>query len=143
MKRLTERFTHKAIAGVCLKALDLKGNTADNSLVLERLAAFEDFVEEMGFEDLEELKKHFEIWNLEDDELFIKDTDKWKLWGYRFAKNRFRFEQQEKQILENRWKNLKDWFYKHYELNVKAKYKDADTIKYILDKMEKLEEGGE
>ena len=54
--RLTERFTNKGIAGVCLKALDYKGNTAEESVVIERLAVFEDFMEENGFESFEELK---------------------------------------------------------------------------------------
>lgn len=75
---------------------------------IDRLAEFEDFMEENGFESFEEFKKHFDIWNLEDDEAFIKDTDKWKLWGYRFVKNRFRYEMEENQALKDRWEKLKE-----------------------------------
>ena len=42
---------------------------------IQKLGMFEDFMEEQGFESLEELKKCFEIWNSEDDNGFLKDTD--------------------------------------------------------------------
>lgn len=74
---------------------------------LNKLAEFENFIEEQGFESLEELKKCFEIWNSEDDNGFLKDTDNRKLFLYRFAKNLFRYEKDKNQALKEEIKILK------------------------------------
>jgi len=93
---------------------------------IDKLAEFEDFMEEQGFESLEELKKCFEIWNSEDDNGFLKDTDNKKLFLYRFAKNLFRYEKDENKALKDRWQKLKEW---------------ASYLCYfeLVDKMEELE----
>lgn len=98
----------------------------ENQEAINKLAEFENFMEEQGFESLEELKKCFEIWNSEDDNGFLKDTDNRKLFLYRFAKNLFRYEKDENKALKSRWQKLKEW---------------ASYLCYfeLVDKMQELE----
>lgn len=113
MERLTERFINKGISGVCLKALDYKGNIADNSLVLERLAEFEDFMEEQGFDGLQHLE-----FTLEEQNKIIE--------AY----------QQENQSLKDRWEKLKEYAEKHFEEEAASL---AVAFRKILVKMQELE----
>jgi len=96
---------------------------------LDKLAEFEDFIEEQGFESLEELKKCFEIWNSEDDNGFLKDTDNRKLFLYRFAKNLFRYEKEENQALKDRWQKLKEY--------VVSRWADLPEVWQKMEELEK------
>lgn len=115
---------------------------------IDKLGVFEDFMEDNGFDSFEEFKKHFEVWNSEDDEAFIKDTDKWKLWAYRFAKNRFRYEVEQNKCLQDKWNKLKEII--SNKQHIKDKATDFVTLlgasgvevfcEMLLKEMEKLEE---
>lgn len=95
----------------------------------------EDFLEEQGFENLEDLKKCFEIWNSEDDEAFSKDNDNMKLRVYRFAKNQLHFHLRLTKLLSYRWQKLKEYVeqFKEYDPI------EADLAWKIAEKMKELE----
>ena len=77
--------------------------------IISFVSKVEDFLEEQGFECLEELKKCFEIWNSEDDEAFSKDNDNMKLRVYRFAKNQLQFHIRLTKLLSYRWQKMKEF----------------------------------
>lgn len=116
MGRLTERYTNKGISGICLKALDYKGNTADIALVLERLAEFEDFMEEQGFEDLEHLK--LRLCNLSNG---AKYYAKW---------------QELKELIK---KDITDNQIQYNETYITAFKHYSSAENWVLDRMEELE----
>ena len=123
---------------------------------VDKLAEFEDFMEEQGFESLEGLKiklgKSFYVYKDEVkqgkvfngvffsyEQLMVMDA--WNEFNNDYFK-KYLDKQRETQALKDTREKLKQWFNTHYELNLKAKDKDADILKYILDKMEELEKGG-
>lgn len=112
-----------------------------------KLAEFEDFMEENGFESFEDLKKCFDIWNSEDDEAFLKDNDNMKLRVYRFAKNELKFYIQLTQTLSNRWQKLKEFVTENFNYfkNSYGIFDDifADDYRKVLDKMQELEDGSD
>lgn len=147
MKRLTNSKINIASFGEKAKSR-LTKQYIEKVELNNRLCEFEDFIEDNGFESFEEFKKHFDIWNLEDDDAFIKDTDKWKLWGYRYAKNRFRFEMEQNKCLQDKWSKLKEII--SNKQHIKDKATDFITLlgasgvevfcEMLLKEMEKLEE---
>lgn len=137
MERLTDK-TSVEFNPECSKVNPLTTN--GKCPYYDKLAEFENFMEEQGFESLEKLKKCFEIWNSEDDNGFLKDTDNRKLFLYRFAKNLFRYEKDENQALKDRWQKLKEWLEDRRDENG-CKYFDNEMIEDvdILEKMQELE----
>lgn len=126
MKRLTERYTNKGIAGVCLKALDYKGNIAESGLVLERLAEFEDFMEANKFDSIEELQNAL---NGEFEHIF---DEKHRIW-IKIVEDKTYVEKRNR-ILEEKWQNLKEW------LSIKWFAESADlSLGDVIRKIKELE----
>ena len=91
-----------------------------------KLGKFEDFMEEQGFESLEELKVNIE---------YLKDkveTEKFNYEQLHKFKNQL---QQENQALKERWEKLKDFIDTFKEHNID----EANLAWKILDKMKELE----
>lgn len=147
-----ERLTDKYGTTKCDNVANVLKNGTTNKFVIggkaiAKLKEFEDFMEEQGFESLEELKKCFEIWNSEDNNGFLKDTDSRKLFLYRFAKNLYRYEKEENYALKDRWQKLKDIIkkdIKHNEREFNENYIFAfehysTSENWVLDRMQELE----
>lgn len=109
---------------------------------IDKLAEFEDFMEENGFESLEELQKHIELINDYYNE--IKNTG-----TCGFCEH---LDNKENQTLKDRWQKLKEWVEKKYvdnyidandtksPLTTQEYYGgSADSCRKTLDKMKELE----
>ena len=144
--------------------IDISDNPYSTDRIVEKLGAFEDFMEEQGFESLEDLKntvKYIEnaikdkskLENFKEIEkvlnsYFIKNSEdllnkfhtlEEKIKYANFKKGEY-FE--ENQALKDRWEKLKDYLNNGFD-----GYPDlggAWVIKVddVLDKMEELEKGG-
>lgn len=95
---------------------------------IDRLAEFEDLMEEMGFESLEELKFRIE---------YYKDTIDNQEFNYDNLHKYKNLLQHENQALKDRWEKLKEWLM--YILEEKQSSPKYYKFNNVLDKMQELE----
>jgi len=91
------------------------GVVSTNSQAVHRLAEFEDFIEEQGFEDLEDLKRYIEL-SIKSSEIIAK-------------------KRQEIRVLKDMWGKLKEWL----TSTIKEKQKSPKYFK-LYDVLEKIQE---
>ena len=115
-----ERLTTKNGGG---HYLDLSDNPFSYDSIVCKLGAFEDFIEEQGFEDLEELKRYIEQ-SFKASELILK-------------------KKQENQALKDRWEKLKKWVDESGCFLDDGSFSGDVVISIyaILDKIQELEQG--
>ena len=139
MERLVERhrFELRSYDGIpynintiVLKSTGAPAENDEIGKVYNKLCEFEDFMEEQGFESLEEVKRQCDLvvdvlaMDSENSELKIANEKLWK----------------ENQALKDRWEKLKDWI-----IDTQPVIRGANTIftkGALLDKIFKLEKGG-
>lgn len=91
----------------------------DTNKLLNKLGKFEDFMEEMGFESIEQMKYIFTM-NLNN----LTETMK------------------ENQALKDRWEKLKEYVNDYINsMNYTANYSQIETLKGVLNIIQKLEKG--
>lgn len=100
-------------------ALMLIKKTKENQELKDHFAEFEDFIEEQGFEDLQDLERYIEQ-SIKASELLDK-------------------KMKENQALKTRWGKLKDFIDTFKEHNID----EANLAWNILDKMRELEENND
>lgn len=122
-------------------------NADETNKLLNKLGAFEDFMESLGLEDLEELE------HLIGYPLFIdgydKDGKEINRVEFKIYKESFKevFEKnkklyQENQALKDRWEKLKEFMQSEHDWGLENDYQDCSYgIRLILDKMQELEQG--
>ena len=99
--------------------MDLHSRQMDWQGIYNRLADFEDFMEQMGFESLDDIKEMIHIWSI-----------------YRNSTGVYYKEaEQEKQTLKYRWQKLKEYIDTFKEYNVEQ----ANMAWLITNKMQELE----
>lgn len=112
--------------------MDLHSRQMDWQGIYNRLADFEDFMEQMGFESLDDIKEMIHTWSI-----------------YRNSTGVYYKEaEQEKQTLKYRWQRLKEIIekdVKHNEREFNENYIFAfehysTAENWILDRMKELEE---
>ena len=141
-----ERLTIKNSDGTHSQSSDCTFEKMFNNLV-----EFEDFMEEQGFESLEDLKsklnKKFHIYNddVRQGKVFngvffsfeqLMVMDEWAEFNTNYFK-KYLDSQQENQALKDRWEKLKEYIIK--EINKEGDGDFACAEEDILDKMRELE----
>lgn len=94
-----------------------------SSKAIDKLAEFEDFMEEQGFEDLEDLKRYMEQ-SFKVAEILTK-------------------VRKEKQALKSRWQELKEWVntrYSDYRFEGHIVSPQTQELDAITNKMQELEQ---
>lgn len=107
-------------------ALMLIKKTKENQELKDHFAEFEDFIEEQGFESLEELKCNIEC---------LKEEVEWGKFNYNELFKSREELYKETQALKDRWEKLKDFIDTFKECNID----EANLAWKILDKMQELE----
>lgn len=135
-----ERLTKKELCSYT--NMDFHSIEMDWHSIYNKLAEFEDLLEDLGVDSVEELKDHLSICGIEDDERFINEDDIWKLRLYRIAKNKGRIARQENQALKERWEKLKEFVNTrlndyHFEGHIVSP--ETQELNIILNKMQELE----
>lgn len=126
MERLTESYIKKGTQCTRLKVVDEDGHRVDKATAVERLAMFEDFMEDFGFEDLVELEHYlgFIYW----------DGKKSK---YAMYKNRYDLLCSQNLALKERWEELQKWILGTKSLRDKMPYTLQQTIMNKVNELEK------
>ena len=114
-------------------------NTDNINELLNKLGRIEDFMEELGIEDLGELKDAMQ--ELLETNNHIKEvSDKYYI-CYKEKFNRVLELAEECQALKDRWEKLKQFIQKDHDWNLEQDNNDcALAERWVLEEMQKLEE---
>lgn len=140
MSRLTDKYGTTPLDNV--DSL-LKENKNDmfvwGGKAIAKLKEFEDFMEDLGIEDLEELKDAMQ--ELPETNNHIKEvSDKYYI-SYKEKFNRVLELAEECQTLKDRWEKLKRFIQKDHDWNLEQDNNDcALAERWVLEEMQKLEE---
>lgn len=138
MSRLTER-DKSLTESSAFDNLDAFDMIDWQEMIYDQLQKYENFMEDFGIKDLEELKDAMQ--ELLETNNHIKEvSDKYYIY-YKEKFNRVLELAEECQTLNDRWKKLKEFIQKDHDWNLEQDNNDcALAERWVLEEMQKLEE---